>query len=312
MVGMVAAPPPSEDTSAASPAASPNEARATLPSWMHLVGAPHSLRTQSRVGRVPDGEPAGHADSWGIGWFDAQGQVSLLRQTGWAEDSAYYVFAAEAAAQSSTLSGPATVLIGHLRKASRGAVTSENAHPVRADFARRAGDDRPGYDTLLVAHNGTLRDPLLNTLRADLRDKVEEARSDSDTVVLAAWLADRATGTADVFAALAEALRELLARVPQVVSVGEERQSYSALNLLIADGNGDLYALRQFSHDPDYYTLSARPGQRGEGVSVLIASEPTDGQPGWEPLTPGELVCFGADGTVRTARVTAAPAGATS
>jgi predicted glutamine amidotransferase len=108
------------------------------------VGARHSLRTQSTVGRVPDGEPAGHADSWGIGWFDDAGRVSLLRQTGWAEESAFYVFAAEAAARpANAFSGPAAVLLGHLRKASRGAVTSENAHPVRFDFPRRPGDDRP-------------------------------------------------------------------------------------------------------------------------------------------------------------------------
>jgi glutamine amidotransferase len=258
---------------------------------------------------VPDGEPAGHADSWGIGWFDDAGRVSLLRQTGWAEESAFYVFAAEAAARpANALSGPAAVLLGHLRKASRGAVTSENAHPVRFDFPRRPGDDRPGWDTLLVAHNGTVRDPLLSTLRADLREeKIAEAEADSDTVVLAAWLARRvaknATDAADLFDALVAALRELLARVPGVVSPGPAREAYSALNLLVAHGSGDLFALRQFSHDGDYYTLFSRPGRPGEGASFLVASEPTDDESGWEPVPPGELVCFASDKTTRTARV---------
>lgn len=300
MVGLVASPPPN-DVSAAPPDPSHGSA-ALLPSWTHLVGARHSLRTQSTVGRVPDGEPAGHADSWGIGWFDAAGQVSLLRQTGWAEESAFYVFAVETAARpANALSGPATVLLGHLRKASRGAVTSENAHPVRFDFPRRASDNRPGWDTLLVAHNGTLRDPLLSTLRADLiADEVEEARADSDTVILAAWLARRVAKNAagDLFDALAGALRELLARVPNVAGVA--RDAYSALNLLIAHGGGDLFALRQFSHDADYYTLFSRPGRPGEGASFVVASEPTDDEPGWEPIPPGELVRFASDKTTRT------------
>ncbi len=123
-----------------------------LPSWQHLVGAPHSLRTQATAGCVPQGCAPGHTDSWGIGWFDAAGDVSLVRQTGWAEESAFYVFAAESAARQSAVSGPATVLLGHLRKATQGAVTTDNAHPIRVDFAL------PGArETLLVAHNGTLR-----------------------------------------------------------------------------------------------------------------------------------------------------------
>ncbi len=307
LVGLVAAPAlPTEK--AAPPNPSPGSAT-LLPSWTHLVGARHSLRTQSTVGRVPDGEPAGHADSWGIGWFDAAGNVSLLRETGWAEQSAFYVFAAETAARpANALSGPAIVLLGHLRKASRGAVTSENAHPVRVDFPRRAQDTRPGWDTLLIAHNGTIRDPLLSTLRADLAaDDVEEARADSDTVVLAAWLARRVAkntaGGGDLFDVLAGALRELIARVPHVAPPGEARKAYSALNLLVAHGSGDLFALRQFSHDGDYYTLFSRPGRPGEGASFVVASEPTDDEPGWEPIPPGELVRFAGDKTTRTVPV---------
>ena len=306
MVGLVAALPSSPTQNAAPPNPS-NGSAALLPSWAHLVGARHSLRTQSTVGRVPDGEPAGHADSWGIGWFDSEGNVSLLRQTGWAEQSAFYVFAAEAAARpANALSGPATVVLGHLRKASRGAITSENAHPVRADMPRRAGDTRRGYDTLLIAHNGTVRDPLLSTLRSDLAEEdVEEARSDSDTVVLAAWLARRVAKNAadDLFDVLAGALRELLGRVPVVTAPNAAREAYSALNLLVAHGDGDLFALRQFSHDGDYYTLFSRPGAPDEGASFVVASEPTDDETGWKPLAPGELVCFSTDGTIRAARV---------
>ena len=140
-----------------------------LPSWEHLVGAPYSLLRQASSGAVPPGAEPGHEDSWGIGWFDREGRVSLLRQTGSAARSAYYVFASEAAARSAAGSGPASVLIGHLRKASVGGVTSENAHPIRIDPS-------PGEagETLLLAHNGTLRPAFLETLRADLRDADRE------------------------------------------------------------------------------------------------------------------------------------------
>lgn len=140
--------------------ASGTREEAELPAFWHLVSAQHSLRTQATAGRVPEGEPPGHTDSWGIGWFDAAGQVSLMRQTGWVEDSPSFIFAAETATRRTTLSGPAQVLIGHLRKASVGAVTSDNAHPMRADYRGAKSDPDDGYQTLLVAHNGTLHPPL--------------------------------------------------------------------------------------------------------------------------------------------------------
>ena len=59
---------------------------APLPSWWHLVGAPNALRVQAEHGCVLNNDNPGHEDSWGIGWFDEAGRVSLLRQTGSAAD----------------------------------------------------------------------------------------------------------------------------------------------------------------------------------------------------------------------------------
>ncbi len=301
MLGMTAYSAVSSSVAAAS---SNSEAR-RLPSWEHLVGAPHSLARQADLGCVPAGTPSGHADSWGIGWFDDAGQVSLTRQTGSAAGSGYFVFAAEGASRGGAGSGPANVLIGHLRKASRGVVTSENAHPVRVDFAGpNTGPGRP-YDTLLVAHNGTIADPLLDTVRRDLADlDHSEARSDSDTVVLAHWLASRLSGAndVDVFDGLAHALRDLLARVPDVSPNGDATQAYSSINLLISHASG-LYALRQFSKTPEYYTLSARP--LAETGGYLVASEPTDDHVDWEALAPSVLTHYPltGDGAPRTASV---------
>jgi len=276
LLGLVAGP------SEISPAGLPSFP--TLPSWQHCVGAPHALRHQAELGKVPPDNPPGHADSWGVGWFDTAGQISLLRQVGSAQGSAYFVFASEAASKS------ACVFLGHLRKASCGAITSDNAHPVRVDpLEGQSGD------SLLVIHNGTLKGGLLGWLRTEGEQAGRpEALSDSDTVVLAGWLAAEIGGVSAEKrqAALAEALRRLLA---QAELEGDPTRSYTGINLLIAAPEG-LYALRQFSKNAEYYTLFARPLVRGGWV---LASEQTDTEPGWELLSPGELVFYGAShGTV--------------
>jgi predicted glutamine amidotransferase len=250
---------------------------ATLPSWQHCVGAPHALRHQALIGNTIPGDPAGHEDSWGVGWFDVQGQVSLLRQVGSASGSAYFVFASEAASKS------ASVFLGHLRKASCGAITSDNAHPVRVDPL-----EGERGESLLVIHNGTLKGALLQWVRAEGKaQRRPEADSDSDTVALAGWLAAQIGGAlaSQRLAALTAALRRLL---EQAELEGDPTRSYTGLNLLIAAPEG-LYALRQFSKNPDYYTLSVRPLREGGWV---VASEPTDSETGWEALTPGELVFY--------------------
>ena len=256
-----------------------------MPSWEHLVGAPHSLRRQACHGAVPGGSEPGHKDSWGIGWFDGAGRLSLLRQIGSAMDSAYFVFASEAATRSAAGSGPANVLIGHLRKASVGAVTSENAHPIRID--PREGE---GAEPLLLAHNGTILEPLLGTLRADLRESGRsEASADNDTVVLAAWLFERvAESRKEKGEALADALRELLGR----------GADYTAINLLVGFPER-LWALRCFTKNADYYSLWRRPlAGDGGGSGWLVASERTDDAPGWELLEPGRLTELTGDGKV--------------
>jgi predicted glutamine amidotransferase len=283
---------------------------APLPSWRHLVGAPHSLRAQAESGIVPEGMGPGHADSWGIGWFDDAERVSLVRQTGSAANSASFVLIAEGASRGGAGTGPARTLIGHLRKASCGAVTSENAHPVRVDYTVRGADPLRTYDTMLVAHNGTVRGDLLALLRRDLvAAEREEARSDSDTVVLAGWLAAQAgKHEGDLFEALTETLRDLFRRGQSVAPEGDLTKSYTAVNLLIAHPDG-LFALRQFSVAADYYTLLARPLAREESEAEgwLVASEATDNASSWELLEPGVLMLFPARGGVSVRTATVAP-----
>jgi predicted glutamine amidotransferase len=250
----------------------------------------------------------GHADSWGIGWFDETGRDALVTAIGSAADSNDFVVAAEEASRGGAEAGLAQTLIGHLRKASCGEVKIENAHPVRVRGPRRGEDPaRPG-GTMLVAHNGTIKGDLLASLREDLIGSGRaEAGSDSDTVVLAGWLAARARNCGgDLFDALAAALGDLFRRGQELAPGGDLTKSYTAVNLLIAHPDG-LFALRQCSAAADYYTLWARPLTREESPAGgwLVASEATDAAVGWELLAPGVLTWFPARGnaSLRTADV---------
>jgi predicted glutamine amidotransferase len=174
-----------------------------------------------------------------------------------------------------------------------GAVTSENSHPIRVDVASRNGPS-----TLLIAHNGTIREPLLATLRDDLReaDSPASAHSDNDTVILSAWLALRATEAVNIFESLSDSLRELLQRAEQIADNqhnGDKTACYTAINLLIGHTDG-LFALRQFSREADYYTLYCRSFTDREypAGGYLVASERTDDSTTWQLLEPGVLTLF--------------------
>ena len=255
--------------------------------------APHSLRVQAERGAVPSGDESGHTDSWGIGWLDKEGRPSLIRQLGSAMESPSFVFTAQTVTQTTPISGEALVLLAHLRKASCGAVQSENAHPI---LTRK---------TLLV-HNGTLRPPLLETLRNDLflAGQEREAASDSDTVVLAHWLETQCLAYSSYSEGLLASLRLLLERAAHLPKT---KDTYSALNLLIATPDG-IFALRQFTDNASYYSLYQKkiaPSPITDTLATeeiagwVIASEPTDDPANlheWEMLPPGELRFYSVSG----------------
>jgi glutamine amidotransferase len=145
--------------------------------------------------------------------------------------------------------------IGHVRYASNTAtVNASNAHPFLVGGTA-------------LAHNGTFQGAIGEEARR---------RGVSDTLVFLERLA--ALWGERTFARLRGALMELLA---DAGLVGD----YSAANLLIASGE-ELFALRRFRREDDYYTLYLRtaPGQ------VIAASQPLDDSPGWRLLENGELV----------------------
>jgi predicted glutamine amidotransferase len=158
-----------------------------------------------------------------------------------------------------------TLLIAHVRKAS-------------PEYGARLTDQEAhpfAVEGLVLAHNGTIRDA-----------EALDAGSGIDSQRIARWLSRAWQPRTPE--ALARALEELLARV----------RDYTAVNLLLTEGTS-LYAFCCFTQDPDYYTLWYRAVEE----TVVVASEPVDDGPSWQPLSNGELLHVLSNLTYRKYRI---------
>ncbi len=242
-----------------------------------LLEAPDSLSVQSR--REPDGT--------GLGVFDPDGTPRVDKWPIAAyEDRA---FAEEARHVTSTS------FLAHVRYASTGAVELKNTHPFE-----QAGR--------LFAHNGVVED--LDRLDAELGDyrSLVAGETDSERIfALVTQHIDAAGG--DVSEGLVTACRWIADHLPVY-----------ALNVVLTTPQG-LWALR-YPDTHRLYVLERSPGgPRGnrhlDGASaagairirsghlatlpaVVIASEPMDEDPGWRPMSSGELVHVDQDLRVRS------------
>ena len=241
-----------------------------------LLDAADSLAAQSR--RNPDGA--------GIGAFDSAGEPVLDKQPIAAWEDAQF------AADAKSLSG--TTFLAHVRYATTGNLDARNTHPFL-------------QDSRLFAHNGVVEG--LDVLDARLAQlgaaDLVAGQTDSERVFALITAAIRARA-GDVEAGLTDALNWLTANVP-----------IFALNLLLATAT-DMWALR-YPDTHELYVLNRRAGltefemqtqrirassgQLNERPSVVFASEPMDGDPGWRLLDPGMLVHVDASLTVTTSMV---------
>lgn len=245
-----------------------------------LLDAPDSLREQSH--RAPDGA--------GIGVFDDAGQPVIDKQpiAAW-QDSEFATDARNARSRT---------FLAHVRYASTGAHTTANTHP----FAQ---------DGRLFAHNGTFGG--LAQIDARLADlgvqKLVGGQTDSERMfALITAEARRAGG--DMAAAIAAAVRWIAEQLPVF-----------ALNLIITTPD-ELFALR-FPATHGLYVLDrrattdrldartrrihARSDDLTGQPSVIIASEPMDGETGWRLLDSGELLRIGADLSITSSNPLPAP-----
>lgn len=242
-----------------------------------LLEAPDSLSVQSR--REPDGT--------GLGVFGPDGVPELHKWPIAAyEDRA---FAQEARHVTST------TFIAHIRYASTGAVELKNTHPFE-------------QQSRLFAHNGVVED--LDLLDAELGGHRELVAGDTDSERVFALVTKHIEAAGgDVRVGLVAACQWIADHLP-----------IYALNVVLTTPQG-LWALRY----PDTHQLfvleRAAGGSRGNRhldaasaagavrvrsghlatrPAVVIASEPMDEDPGWRPMSSGELVHVDADLDVRT------------
>jgi predicted glutamine amidotransferase len=230
-----------------------------------LLDAPDNLKAQSR--RNPDGA--------GLGVFDGEGRPEVRKQpmAAWQDTD----FACEAHEMTGT------TFIGHVRYATTGSHEVVNTHPFL-------------QDERIFAHNGVLEGMhvldarLANIGTADL----VRGQTDSERVFALITGSIRARD-GDVTAGLVDAMEWLAGTVP-----------IYAVNVLLSTAT-DMWALR-YPQTHELYLLDRRetPGTaqfhlRTNRIrahsdhlrsrpSVVFASEPMDGDPRWQLISPGELV----------------------
>lgn len=253
--------------------AGPQPVRATF--W--LLDAPDSLSDQSR--REPDGA--------GIGTYDADAiaQVTKRPLAAW-EDHA---FAREARDLKST------TFLAHVRYASTGAHTLVNTHPFEQDGR-------------LFAHNGAFGGlELLDQRLARLGvTGLVHGQTDSERLFALITAETRRAG-GDVGEGITRAITWIADELPVL-----------SLNLIVTTAT-ELWALR-YPATHELHILGRKPAEaavpaplearshrihaRSEELAstphVLIATEPMDQNPGWRPVTTGELVHVGPNLAVTT------------
>ncbi len=240
-----------------------------------LLDAPDNLRAQSH--RNPDGV--------GIGVFDAGDRPVMRKQpiAAW-EDT-------EFAAAAHELTG--TTFVAHVRHASTGAHTVANTHPFLQDGR-------------LFAHNGVVAglDELDVRLSELAASRLVRGETDSERV-FALITAETLRHGGDVGAGVVAAISWIAEHLPV----------YS-LNFVLTTAT-DVWALR-YPQTNELWLLDRRSDSAGSGAaldarsdriharsrelggrpSIVLASEPMDGEAGWRLLDSGELVHVGPDLTI--------------
>jgi predicted glutamine amidotransferase len=236
-----------------------------------LLDARDSLAVQSR--REPDGT--------GIGWFDGgHAHVDKRPVAAYADRR----FAEEAR----ELRSP--TYVAHIRFASTGGLAPANTHPFL-------------QDERLFAHNGVIGD--LDALEHELGQARSLVQGDTDSERFFALVTKHARANGgDVREALCSAASWVAENLPVF-----------ALNVIVAAA-GELWALRypdthglfvldrraggpsgdrHLEHASAAGTVRVRSADLRHRRAVVLASEPMDEDPGWQPMRSGELLHVGAD-----------------
>lgn len=237
-----------------------------------LVSADHSLAKQSCRDRC--GET--HGDGWGIGWYQAEGPV-VTREA--AAASASPLFADVARDIRST------IILGHVRNASVGKVSTENTHPFKAG-------------RWLFAHNGTITG--FEYLKERILGETDPGanlwrRGDTDSEHAFAWLISRLAREGESperpIADLEGARRTLAEGVARLdVWCREAAPDEPAkLNFLLTDGVSILATRwRHTLHLLEWPVPPEKPID-GDDRIIVVASEAIDERP-WREIPDGSIL----------------------
>jgi glutamine amidotransferase len=203
----------------------------------------------AEAGKCPPGDPPGHLDGWGIGFYRNGKAVVYKSGRSIVEEKREFFETCERVKASK-------ILLLHLRKSAwSGTSEPAHAHPFTAG-------------NILFAHNGTIRD--FKTLRKKIiQDPPRPEALDSE--VYFRYVMNFAP------LGLAKALR-------RAVSDIRTSHTYSSLTCLLTDGNL-IYGFREYTKDPWYYSLYTAAAEE----ATIVASQPVSIRLPWKILPKGRL-----------------------
>lgn len=205
----------------------------------------------AREGRVMKGDEPGHADGWGLAFYHNGDPVVYKSGLNILDEQDRVNALLEEA-----ISSPVFIL--HLRKSAwKDTTTTRHAHPFE-------------YGDVVFAHNGTVLD--YQGLIPDIGEALMSDALDTE-VFFRHVMASRSLGLAEAF-------------LSTINKIHREHQ-FTALNCLFSDGKA-LYAYRDFSKEPDYYSLYYSTQQ---GSVVVCSQELAEGIP-WTLMKKEEFLSF--------------------
>ena len=210
----------------------------------------HNFCELARTGVVMPGDPPGHADGWGMAFY--QDGILTVHKSG-----ASILEEKDTVMEILSRLGKTPVLILHLRKSAwKDTTSTRHAHPFQ-------------YDNVAFVHNGVVYgyEGLLPAIT--IPDLGEDALDTE--VFFYHFMSARTLGLGQAFLA--------------TISVIKQGYRYSALNSLFSDG-ARLYAYRDFSKEPEYYSLYKSSSE----ASCIVSSQPLDENRQWELMEKGEFL----------------------
>jgi len=204
----------------------------------------------AKTGTVPPGTDAGHKDGWGLAAYKNSAMIFLEKNPLDASSDQTYQTTIDKICEINP-----SLILGHLRKASRGEISMENTQPY-------------AFGQYTFCHNGTVRDFKKIILEPAY---LSQRKGTTDSEVVFLYLLQTIKKNGDFLKGFLEGIKKL------------RSMDYTGLNILMSDGK-TLLALRSANEKDaivkdnalcdSYYTLLQ--GKNQEEVPLFICSQSLD------------------------------------